>query len=112
MRSFAMKRLIPFALYSLAIAACATTTGGAPIRGKTAADAKLAADTYRKFSAVAAAELKCNTIEYAEVKDSRTAGKVLNETWIAHGCGRSAPFNVTFSPTLHGDYISTVARKK
>lgn len=98
-----MKRIAVALVLSLAISACATS-GAAKVRGKTAADERLASDTFRMFSVVAGVELKCNAIEYAEVKSSSVSGANADETWVAHGCGKSAPFEVSFFPALQGGY--------
>ncbi len=84
------------------LCACASTSNS--VRGNSAADEVLKTDTYRMFSAIAAAKMKCEKIDYAEVTASEVTNQIASETWVAHGCGKSLPYAVTFVPSLAGGY--------
>lgn len=82
------------------------------VRGETAADQRLAADAYVMFSAAAGAQLKCKAIDYAEVTSSKISGRNAAEVWVAHGCQKTAPFNVDFSPAPQGGYTIAIKAAK
>jgi hypothetical protein len=82
------------------------------LRGETAADQRLAADAYVMFSATASAQLKCKAIDYAEVTSSKISGRNAAEVWVAHGCQKTVPFNVEFSPAPQGGYTIAIKTAK
>jgi hypothetical protein len=84
----------------------------AEIRGRTAADARLAADAYKDFVIVAGTHMGCTRIDLAEVVESRTSGAVADEIWIAAGCGKTAAFSVRFEPAPQGGYNYKIAQAR
>lgn len=56
------------------------------------------------FAAIAGGKLECEAIDYAEVVDSRVTGAIAMESWVAHGCGKSTPFEINFFPAGQGGY--------
>lgn len=64
------------------------------------------------FSVIAAAQLDCQKIEFAEITKSTVSGAIATETWIANGCGKTAPFNIIFQPSPMGGYTYNITAIK
>ncbi len=92
------------------LSACASNS--ANVKGQTAVNDQLKNDTYRMFKVLASAQMKCDDIEYADVTASEVEGDIATETWIAHGCGKTAPYTVGFIPSPMGGYTYHIQQKK
>ena len=85
--------------------------------GRTNADAILRADTTRMIIILAASE-GCKAIENITIKvisyepSNGTTGHVWGkEEWLATGCGRTFPYNVTFTEDGNGGSYYSIAEE-
>ena len=95
-------KTITIIFFALALSACTSTPSS--VRGESAVDDELKNDTYQMVKVMASAEMKCKNIEYAQITASSITDNKASETWVANGCGKSAPFNVSFIPAVSGGY--------
>ena len=82
------------------------------VKGQSAVDERLKKDTYRMFTLLASTQMKCDDIEYADVTSSEVSGDIASETWVAHGCGKTAPYTIDFVPSPMGGYTYHIKQKQ
>lgn len=99
-----MKTIIMI-LSILVLSSCVSTPKTpSSVRGLSTVDKALQNDTYEMFKQMASTEMRCKTIEYAQVIESTVSNEKTIETWVANGCGKSIPFSVSFIPSVAGGY--------
>ncbi|HWV18311.1 MAG TPA: hypothetical protein VNZ68_07020 [Rhodocyclaceae bacterium] len=99
------------AVIAFALVGC-VTMGNSKVRGETVADGRLAADTLGMLKYMTPSDLGCNDLDYIDTKTKKVEGKIITETWVAHGCGKSAAYDIEFIPAKQGGYFFGIKKAK